>query len=310
MRRSVALGLLVAALLPAATATATENGRILFRRDPPEGHAAFVVIRPSSGVIERRTTRGVTNYYSLDWSPDGQLLVMSRFNIYRCAEIYVMDARLRDLRRLTNNEFCDTSPSWSPDGRWIAFASDRKGSNPQVKKRVQHDYNVYVMRATGAKMRRLTFDPRNESCPDWSPDGRWIAFHAGWGRRADIYVMRADGTDRHRLTRAPGADFCPSWSPDGRLIAFTSRRHEEEVGDAAEIYVMRSNGRRETRLTRNGVEDIDPVWSPDGALLLFARETHHPRDVDLHLIRPDGSHERALTSNTAIDGRYAWRPRT
>jgi TolB protein len=308
MRKLTGFAALVVLLLAAAEASAAENGRILFRRDPPERHAAFVMMRPRTGAIERWTTRGAANYYSLEWSPDGRLLVMSRFNIYRCAEIYVMDARFRQLRRLTSNRACDTSPSWSPDGRWITFASDRKGSNPQVKKRVQHDYNVYVMRSTGAKMRRLTFDPRDESCPDWSPDGRRIAFSVGSGRRADIYAMRTDGTDRRRLTRAPGADACPDWSPDGRWIAFTSRRHDR-VGGAAEIYVMRASGRRETRLTRNAVEDTGPAWSPDGRRLLFARETRSPRDTDLYLIRPDGSRARALTANAAIDSRYAWRPR-
>ena len=107
-------------------------------------------------------------------------------------------------RKLTRNPARDGGPAWSPDGRRIAFASERNGT-----------FEIYVMNADGSGQRSLT-GASPAFGPEWSPDGRKIVFFSD----GEIYAMNADGSEQRRLTRDPGNDFGPRWSPDGHMIAF------------------------------------------------------------------------------------------
>ena len=129
-----------------------------------------------------------------------------------------------DIRRLTDASGNDSSPSWSPDGRSIAFTSDRDGNR-----------EIYVMDANGDNLQNLTNDSSQDRSPSWSPDGRSIVFTSDrvGGGNYEIYVMDANGDNVRRLTDHPAEDRAPSWSPDGRHITFDSNRD----GDY-EIYVM------------------------------------------------------------------------
>ena len=124
--------------------------------------------------------------------------------------------------RLTYDPEPDFRPSWSPDGRRIAFDSFRDENS-----------EVYVMNADGSGQTRLTNHPAHDFGPSWSPDGGRIAFaserdgnsfasdHDG---NVEIYVLNADGSGQTRLTDNPAYDDTPSWSPDGGRIAFASER--------------------------------------------------------------------------------------
>ena len=152
------------------------------------------------------------------------------------------------IRRLTNHSAGDSSPSWSPDGRHIAFSSRR-----------DDNWEIYVMDSDGNNPRRLTNHSANDWRPSWSPDGRHIAFSSDRDGNREIYVMDSDGSNPRRLTKHPASDGYPSWSPDGRHIAFSSRRD-----DNWEIYVMDSDGSNPRRLTNHSAGDGYPSWSPDG----------------------------------------------
>jgi len=163
------------------------------------------------------------------------------------SDIYIIRVDGSEERRLTDTPGLDGFPSWSPDGKRIAFASDRESDN----------WDLYTMRADGSQQRRLT-DTRyhDESVPAWSPDGEKIAFaHEANG---DLYVMNSDGSGRTRLTDLPSYDhWPPTWSPDSTRIAFTS---EDAKGSA--IYVMNSDGSGLTKLTDEPTYDAFPAWRP------------------------------------------------
>jgi TolB protein len=176
-------------------------------------------------------------------------------------------------------------PAWSPDGRKIAFTSDRDG-NPEV----------YLMNADGSGQRRLTRNAAPDLPLAWSPDGRKIAFTS---RRA-IYVINADGRGQRRLTRNAAVGFGPAWSPDGRKIAFLSKRDGNW-----EIYAVNADGSGQRNLTRNPARDSAFVWSPDGRKIAFLSK--RDGSWEIYVMNPDGSGQRRLTRN-AKAGQLTWSP--
>ena len=129
-------------------------------------------------------------------------------------EIYVMDADGGNQRRLTNNRHDDWSPSWSPDGKRIAFVSERDG-HPR-KNGFGIASEIYVMDPSpdGGNPQNLTNNPSDDYSPSWSPDGKRIAFWSyrkGHFQSAEIYVMDADGGNQRRLTNNRHGDFSPAW---------------------------------------------------------------------------------------------------
>jgi TolB protein len=101
-----------------------------------------------------------------------------------------------DLRRITQTAAKDTAPAFSPDGKRIAFMSQRDGAKHQI----------YVMNADGSDVRKLTDDPAMSFCnPQWSPDGKRIAYYTDKGDRKDqVWVMNADGSNKTLLTAGIG----------------------------------------------------------------------------------------------------------
>jgi hypothetical protein len=170
--------------------------------------------------------------------------------------VYLISSDGAGRERLTDAgaEFL-SSPSWSPDGRRIAFVSDREGAP-----------NIWVIGLDGSNATNLTRHEAKDHSPAWSPDGEWIAFASVrdtlyW----ELYIMRADGSQVQRLTWWESAsDLWPSWSPDGMRLAFASRRDGNW-----ELYTMNRDGSNLQRLTNHPADDTNPAWSPDGSRIAF-----------------------------------------
>ena len=174
-------------------------------------------------------------------------------------------------------------PSWSPDGREIAFG----GYDPNT--------NINVAGRNGKNVRVLTRFHRGATQPVWSPDGRTIAFEADGGIGL---VPAAGGRPR---TLVPNGTY-PSWSPSGNRLVF-----ERHLGPRSEaLFTIRRDGTGLQRLTNLPEFQRSPVWSPDGQEIAFEWST--PSGSALYLIRPDGTHLRRVTSAALIAGRPAWSP--
>ena len=176
-------------------------------------------------------------------------------------DIYSMDQNGDNLLQLTDAPAYDMFPACSPDGKRIAFISERG---------ITHD--LYVMDSDGNNMVRLTHDNFLEGRPSWSPDGTRIAFSSfravvgNW----EIYAMDANGNNPINLTEHKWMDGRPSWSPDGSKIAFESAR-DGGLFTPDHIFVMNADGKErrnltgDTDLTKNG----NPTWSPDESKIAF-----------------------------------------
>jgi Tol biopolymer transport system component len=293
---------------PTATATATPlpplsgsgGGVIAFQSDRDRQDEIYVM--NADGSDQRLLISNLRALDSMpDWSPDGGKIALASRDRGRDFEICVVsvtdDLTAIDGKtalRLTDNDFDDLHPTWSPDGSQIAFFSERDGYS-----------EIYVIDVDGAGERQLTDNDVNDKDPAWSPDGTQIAFISRRDGDYDIYVMQADGGDQRPLTDNDTNEWSPAWSPDGTQIVFAS-----DLDNERHLYVMGADGSSPRRLTDASFPwNDDPAWSPDGTQIAF--RSNRGGFVDVYLMNADGSsNPQQLTDNAEIDQDRApsWRP--
>lgn len=254
----------------------------------------------------------------------GQHTATIAFTVNRSGfgEIWVMDSDGRNRIQLTEPSQPDvdasgsTSPDWSPDGSFIAFASSGEPSGDE------RDLDIWVMRADGSERRRLTNDDVHDGTPVWSPDGSRLAFaHTPELGTEDadgvIVVMDANGRGRIEITRHPETpdvifDSQPAWSPDGSIIAFSRATFTSDGQARTAIYTIEPTGAGEHLLVDDATE---LSWSPEGSRIVFTSFRDRNGETCFHECSPsgeiyvakaEGTGLRRLTVSQANDHAPAW----
>ena len=189
------------------------------------------------------------------------------------SELMIADTDGSNPRKLVPGVEIDYNPSFSSDGQWVVFTSDRSGSADIVRTRVD-----------GTAVERLTDSPAFDDQAALSPDNRSLAFvSTREGGSTDVYVMDLESRQVRNLTSSLGGDFRPSWSPDGQTIAFSSDRgtgfpHQDyprpagrwEHVQAADVYLINTDGTGLRQLTTDPeLMAGSPRWSSDGRRVVF-----------------------------------------
>ena len=218
------------------------------------------------------------------------------------AEIYTMNPDGSDQVRLTFNQFEDSAPALSPDGRQIAFISDR--DDPQPGACFPHcTYQLYLISVDGSGERRLVDTELTAHHPAWHPDGARLSFDTEFNLEGDTYVVGAGGGDPELLIED---GFWADWSPDGTKIAFASNREGN-----LDLYVADADGGNQQRLTTSEDWELFPAWSPGGSEIAYfgCDPGCRPDRQDLYVMSSDGGQVRRLTeSPSTVDEDPAWSP--
>jgi Tol biopolymer transport system component len=212
------------------------------------------------------------------------------------------------LKKLTN--VIDSYPAFSPDGKQIAFESNRSGN-----------FDIYTMNIDATSLKRLTFDTSFDGTPAWSPDGKSITFASERDNDPEIYIMNADGSDQKRLTNAKGDDSHPKFSPDGKRIIFCSARSTPDLTvdwshQWIEIFSMNINGNDIHQISHFKTVSTFPSYSPDGTKIVFRMVidengfnwdlTNTKRNSEIFVMNSDGSNPMNISNNAGFDGWPVW----
>jgi TolB protein len=260
------------------------------------------------------------------------------------SQIYTVNADGSNRRRFTYDQANSSSPAWSPNGKQIAFQTDRDARYSDIYT-INVDYSGQ-QRLTKTGGSRLNFDPA------WSPDGKTIAFTSSTTGSSndftmDLHTIKVDGSNIHRLTYGDAYTFHedPTWSPDGSQIALESNNTIAVMNadgsnlhtiysyfsrepawspdgkyiavgasggllyNSEQIVVMAPDGSNAHSLTSKG-DNTFPAWSPDGKCIVFSSSRDRYSLYRLYIMNADGSNQHPLTAELPFTNEFqpAWSP--
>jgi Tol biopolymer transport system component len=276
---------------PASAAFPGPNGRIAFVSNPTGDRDILTMDPDGSGIVNVTGAPGAPGFaLEPDYSPDGTKIAF-RAGRENAAEIYTVNADGTGLAQLTFNSVKDYSPAWSPDGSMIAFASNRNDPNLCVNL-FGCNIDIFVMPATGGSPVQVTFSNGADQWPEFSPDGRFIAYHSDAGGAFAIYTVDLDTLAVTKLTPDSLGAGEPDYSPDGTKIAFESNFAfcKKPKDCASELFTMNADGGGITQLTYKFGQNYSPSWSPQGDKIAFTHANNQPGTrQQINVMNPDGT---------------------
>lgn len=290
--------------------------------------AAEIYLMNGDGTNVRRITHNTTGEGFPALSPDGKRIVFESNRLRKESDpinwtsLFVMNVDGSGGVSLVPGN----SATWSRDSKSIAFHASASGKGKPITGlpgAASNDSDIFILNVDDflskkSPARNITNNPAAvDDDPDWSPDGKKIAFtsHAVTDDQtnsvtAEIYVIDANGKGKpRRLTNNTEEERAPDWSPDGKLIAYMCRKGEAAEGRSIgtfEICIMNADGSGQKRITNNRVAELTVSWSPDGKQIIFHRAVGGVGQYQLFTINADGTGEKQLTFPPGFNGFPSW----
>lgn len=315
-------GLLVVCLVvtpfliaPASQQAQSEAGKLL--SDPREKHLANVQQLTFEG-------ENAEAYFS----QDGKKLIFQRATKGDgCDQIFSMNLDGSAMRQLSNGQGKTTCSYFTPDKKYIVYATTFLGHpacppKPDFSRgyvwALYSDFDIVRARLDGSGIKRLTSTPRYDAEATIRPDGR-IVFTSLRDGDLDIYTMDKNGRNVRKLTSELGYDGGPFWSQDGKQIVYRAYHPETEKEKAEylallrddlirpsklDIWVMNADGSDKRRVTRFDKASFAPYFFPSGQRIIFSSnlEDERGRNFELYAINVDGTGLERITFNETFDG--------
>jgi Tol biopolymer transport system component len=290
--------------------------------------SAEIYLMNGDGTNVRRITHNTTGENFPALSPDGKRIVFESNQLRKdsdpvnWASLFAMNVDGSEEVSLVPGN----SATWSRDSKSIAFHASASGKGKPITAlpgAAANDSDIFILNVDDflskkLPARNITNNPDAvDDDPDWSPDGKKIAFtsHAVTDDQtnpvtAEIYVIDANGKGKpRRLTNNTEEERAPDWSPDGRFIAYMCRKGDAPAGRSIgtmEICIMNADGSGQKRITNNRVPELTVSWSPDGKQIIFHRAVGGVGQYQLFTINADGTGEKQLTFPPGFNGFPSW----
>ena len=236
----------------------TNDGRELLYTAGYQGARGVWRVSARSGAVSRQVPALAQVGLQLALSHDGKLAYTLRYRDFDIWRADLDKGRSPNPVPLIASTFSDSEPHYSPDGKRIAFQSNRSGAA-----------EIWLSNADGTGAVQLTSLHAQAGSPAWSPGGSEVAFDCRVGETVDVYVAGVEDKKLRRLTSGPGIHITPAWSHDGTWIYFAS----EQTG-RLEIWKLPSTGGDAVQVTRSGGFFV--FESPDDKFLIYAKNGEDP----------------------------------
>jgi TolB protein len=252
-------------------------------------------------------------------------------------DIYLVQPGTGETKNLTDHKARDIDPVWSPDGRRIAFVSDREGvpdiwtmaaDGTDVRQLTKKQGscsalkwspdgsriafvssaprdNIHTVEVATGKVVQITTDPAAARQPAWSPDGKKLSYASYFGQYS-TFTVNPDGTGNAKLTDGSGG-LDAAWSPDGSRVAYTVYLYGQKPG--FHLFTVNSDGKGKKQLpaSPNTFGNVFPQWSPDGTKIAFGELVNGL--VQVAVVNADGGDVKVLTKGDGVAHEYIrWSP--
>ena len=283
------------------------NAKIVFESKRAGTGFYNIYVMNDDGSNVQRLTNASSHDLSPRWISDGkQILFLRDFDpSYKYDhKFFIIDADGRNEQLLHDEHPTDDRPAMSPDGKYLAFTSERSG-----------EQDIYVKNLATGQIKQLTHneDGRMSDRMDWSPDGRKIVYEHRAEAGDSIFIMNTNGSNKKLFSlfrgEAPFMTAAPHWSPDGRYIMYPEMERTPDFKDVVSVYTVIQNvftGFREIHL--KGFFTAHARWMGERNIVFSAQENYRDPDAQYDIYRYSLISKKVenLTNHPGTDGNPDW----